>query len=107
MTTGQAALYSICISHTENNSFGGSHEHLFFAGREEIPMVFLFAGGVRHLHADHAGPELQPFLCAAREHAFRFLASGSYGKLQRAGRHSRAPSADRASSNIDDTIVFP
>ena len=31
MTTGQVALYSVYIGHTEHDSFGGSHEHLFSA----------------------------------------------------------------------------
>lgn len=62
MKTGQAALYSIHISHTENYSFGGRHEHLFSASPEEITIVFLFSGSVRHLHDAAAGPEFQPFL---------------------------------------------
>lgn len=62
MTTGQAAVYSIFIGHIESYSFGGSHEHLFFASREEITIVFLSSGGVRHLHAADADPEFQPFL---------------------------------------------
>jgi hypothetical protein len=62
MTTGQAALYSVHIGHTEIHSFGGSHEHLFFAGPEEITIVFLFAGSVRHLYSVDADPELQQLL---------------------------------------------
>lgn len=62
MTTGQVTLYSVCISYTENYSFGGSHEHPFSAGRQEITIVFLFSGGVRHLHGDDADPELRSIL---------------------------------------------
>jgi hypothetical protein len=62
MTTGQAALYSVYIGYIEKDSFGGSHEHPFFAGREEITNVFVSAGGVCHRHGDDADPESQPFL---------------------------------------------
>jgi hypothetical protein len=62
MTTGQAALYSVYIDHTEHYSFGGSHEYLFPTSREEVTIVFLSFGRVRHLHGADAGPEFQPFL---------------------------------------------
>lgn len=106
MTTGQAALYSVYIGYTEKDSVGGSHEYLFFARREEITNVYLFAGGVRHLDSDDADPESQPLLRESLEHAVRVFAGRSCRKHRPAGCHPGASSACRANSTIKYSFAF-
>ena len=105
MTTGQVALYSVCIGHTQDYSFGGSHEHLLSAGREEITIVFVFAGSVRHLYGADADTEFQSVFCTSLEHILCFLTGGFCRECQRASRHPGAASARRTNPGFGSVVA--